>query len=143
MQRDRRRDAGVLVHLGGVGDLLVRITRHARLGEHLEPGPGVAEGPRRQLDLLLAEDALDTLTIHSAEPALSAIGSDGVIARDRVFYAKVRVMQRTRCGCWPLTCTDRSRRPQRPALATRFCITLSHLSPLRMRSAERRLRMPR
>ena len=41
-----------------------------------------------------------------------------------VFHAKVRVMQRTRCGCWPLTCTDRSRRPQRPALATRFCITL-------------------
>jgi hypothetical protein len=42
----------------------------------------------------------------------------------KVFYANVRVMQRARCGCWPLTCTDRSRRPQRPALASRFCITL-------------------
>jgi hypothetical protein len=27
-------------------------------------------------------------------------------------YAKVRVMQRTRCGCRPLICTDRSRRPE-------------------------------
>src|SRR5580704_3940210 len=101
MQRDRRRDAGVLVYLGGVGDLLVRITRHARLGEHLEPCPGVAEGPGRQLDLLLAQDALDTLTIHSGEPAFPAIAGDGVMARG------------------------------------------SHLSPLRMRSAARRLRMPR
>jgi two-component system, OmpR family, sensor histidine kinase KdpD len=39
-----------------------------------------------------------------------------------VFNEKVRVMQRTRCGSWPLARTDRSRRPQRPALASRFCI---------------------
>ena len=47
----------------------------------------------------------------------------------KVFYANVRVMQRARCGCWPLTCTDRSRRPLRPALASRFCITLKAAAP--------------
>ena len=36
-------------------------------------------------------------------------------------------MQRTRCGCWPLTCTDRSHRPKRPALTSRFCITLQEI----------------
>jgi hypothetical protein len=52
--------------------------------------------------------------------ALSAfmILPDG--SRLHVSYAKVRVMQKTRCGCCPLTCTDRSRRPRRPALAAGF-----------------------
>ena len=50
-----------------------------------------------------------------------------VVRRVPSVYAKVRVMQRTRCGCWPLTCTDRSRRPKRPALTSRFCITLLEL----------------
>ena len=45
VQRDRRRDAGEAMDLGGVGDLLVRVARHALLGEDLEPGPGIAERP--------------------------------------------------------------------------------------------------
>ena len=50
VQGDARRGAGVGVHLGGVGDLLVGVPRHARLGEDLEPGARVAERPRGQLD---------------------------------------------------------------------------------------------
>src|SRR6478609_5943064 len=50
-----RRNAGVPVHLRGVGDLLVRVARDARLGEDLEARARVAERPRRQLDRLLAE----------------------------------------------------------------------------------------
>jgi hypothetical protein len=45
VEGDRRRDAGVGIDLRRVGDLLVRVARHARLREHLEPGPGVPEGP--------------------------------------------------------------------------------------------------
>ena len=52
VERNGGRDTGEPVHLRGVGDLLVRIARHALLGEDLEPGPGVAEGPRRQFDPL-------------------------------------------------------------------------------------------
>ena len=55
VERDARRDAGEPVDLGGVGDLLVGSPRHALLGEHLETGPGVAEGPRRQLDPLVPQ----------------------------------------------------------------------------------------
>ena len=53
VQRDPRRDAGVPVHLGGVLELLVRVAGDAGLAEHLEPGAGVAERPRGQLDGLL------------------------------------------------------------------------------------------
>ena len=52
VQRDGRRDAREPMDLCGVGDLLVRVARHALLGEDLEAGPGVAERPRRQLDAL-------------------------------------------------------------------------------------------
>jgi hypothetical protein len=52
VQRHTRRHAGEAVHGGGVVDLLVRVARHALLGEHLEPGAGVAERPRRRLDPL-------------------------------------------------------------------------------------------
>ncbi len=45
VQRDARRHAGEPVHLRRVGDLLVRVARHALLGEHLEARPGVAERP--------------------------------------------------------------------------------------------------
>ena len=52
VERHRRRDPGEPVDLRRVGDLLVRIARDALLGEDLEPGPRVAEGPRGQLDPL-------------------------------------------------------------------------------------------
>jgi hypothetical protein len=45
VERHARRNPGEAVDLGGVGDLLVRVPRHALLGEHLEARPGVAEGP--------------------------------------------------------------------------------------------------
>ena len=47
-----RRDAGELVYLRRVRDLLLRRARHTGLGEHLEPGPGVTERPRRRLNPL-------------------------------------------------------------------------------------------
>ena len=52
VEGDGRRDAGEAMDLRRVGDLLVRVARHALLGEDLEARPGVAEGPRRQLDPL-------------------------------------------------------------------------------------------
>ena len=64
VQRDARCETGQRVDLGRVGDLLERVARHARLGEHLEPGPGVAERPRRQLDLLLLEPGEDRCVQH-------------------------------------------------------------------------------
>ena len=45
VQRNAGRNAGEGVHLGGVGNLLVRISRDATLGEHLEAGARVAECP--------------------------------------------------------------------------------------------------
>jgi hypothetical protein len=50
VQRHPGCDAGVPVHLAGVGDLLERVARHPGLREHLEPGAGVAERPARELD---------------------------------------------------------------------------------------------
>ena len=61
VERDRRGDAGEAMDLGGVGDLLVRVARHALLGEHLEARPGVAERPRRQLDPLRSQRRDDGL----------------------------------------------------------------------------------
>ena len=55
VQRDAWRQSGQGVHLGGVGQLLERIAWNARLGEHLEPGAGVAVCPRRHFDRLLLE----------------------------------------------------------------------------------------
>ena len=59
VQRHARRAPVNALHLGGVGDLLVRVARHARLGEHLEPGARVAERPRRQLDVQVADRSAD------------------------------------------------------------------------------------
>jgi hypothetical protein len=50
VQGDRGSHAGESVHRGGVGDLLLHRARRAGRAEHLEPGAGVAERPRRQLD---------------------------------------------------------------------------------------------
>ena len=61
VQRDGRRDAGVAVDLGGVGDLLVGVARDALLGEDLEARAGVAERPRGQLDPLGPERRGDCL----------------------------------------------------------------------------------
>ena len=60
VQRDARSETGQGVHLRGVGELLERVARHARLGEHLEPGARVAERPRRHLDRLLLRAAART-----------------------------------------------------------------------------------
>src|SRR6478609_8180472 len=43
------------VHLSGVGNLLVRISRHAGLGEDFESGARVPVGPRRDLHRLVGE----------------------------------------------------------------------------------------
>ncbi len=59
VQGDGRGRAGVPVHLGGVGDLLLDRPRRARGREHPEPGAGVAERPGRQLDVGAAEDVQD------------------------------------------------------------------------------------
>ena len=67
MERHGRCDAGEAMDLGGVGDLLVRVTRDAALGEHLEARPGVAEGPRRQLDVLLSERRVDARAPRSGD----------------------------------------------------------------------------
>ncbi len=65
-------DAGVLVYLGGVVGLLVGVPGHARLAEHLEPGPAVAERPGRQLDLVILEGALDRGQVtHSGSSPIS------------------------------------------------------------------------
>jgi hypothetical protein len=55
VQGDPRGDAGVLVHLRRVFELLVGVAGDAGLAEHLEPGAGVAERPRGQLDGLLRQ----------------------------------------------------------------------------------------
>ena len=68
VERDARRDPGEAVDLCRVGDLLVRVARDALLGEDLEAGPGVAEGPRRELDPLGSQRRDDGLV------------SDGLVA---------------------------------------------------------------
>src|SRR3954453_18288305 len=55
VQRDPRGDAGELLHLGGVLELLERVAGHAGLAEDLEAGAGVAERPAGQLDGLGGE----------------------------------------------------------------------------------------
>jgi hypothetical protein len=67
VQRHARRDAGVPVHLAGVGDLLERVARDALLREHLEAGAGVAERPARELDGLGAQRGQGLV-----DPALAA-----------------------------------------------------------------------
>jgi hypothetical protein len=59
VQGDPRREGRVLVHLGGIRDLLERVARHARLAEDLEARTRVAEGPRGQLDRLFGETVGD------------------------------------------------------------------------------------
>src|SRR5450755_365540 len=58
MQRDPRRDPRVFVNLSGVGDLLEWVTWRARRRKHLEARSGITEGPARQLDALLRQQAL-------------------------------------------------------------------------------------
>src|SRR5690606_14526280 len=58
VQRDRGGDTGEAVHLGRVGDLLVGIAWHPRLGEHLEAGTGVAVRPGGRLDALRSQRVL-------------------------------------------------------------------------------------
>ena len=53
-----RRDAGEALNLRRVLELLERVTRGSGLRKHGEPGAGVAEGPRRRLDLLGAQRRL-------------------------------------------------------------------------------------
>src|SRR5215210_2671650 len=55
MQRDLGRQPGELVHLGGIGQLLLHRPRGARSAEDLEPGTGVSERPGGQLDRLMGE----------------------------------------------------------------------------------------
>ncbi len=52
VEGDAGGDAREGVDLGRVRDLLVRAPGHTLLGKDLEAGPGIAEGPRRQLDPL-------------------------------------------------------------------------------------------
>ena len=66
VERDRRRHAGMAVHLGCILELLVRVARHAGLGEDGEAGAGVAVRPRRRLDLLCAKSRFDLLDIDLA-----------------------------------------------------------------------------
>ncbi len=78
VQRHRRRPPGERVDLGGVGDLLVGVARHARRGEDLEARPGVAERPRRQLDRLAVELGRDVREgCHQWAPPLDR--GDGVM----------------------------------------------------------------
>ena len=51
-------------------------------------------------------------------------GPDAPCQHEAVSYANVRVMQRPAVVIGPPTCTGRSRRPRRPALANRYCLTL-------------------
>ncbi len=62
VEGDARGEPGDGVDLGGVGQLLERVTGHAGLGEHLEPGARVAIGPRRHLDRLPLEHVERCLT---------------------------------------------------------------------------------
>ena len=59
VQRHARRQPGELVHLRGVGDLLLDAARCAGGAEHLEAGAGVAVGPGRDLDRELGEPVAD------------------------------------------------------------------------------------
>ena len=87
-------------------------------GRNWETGPSRGTWPRR---VARGVGTARQLQADAARPGKAPVSHT---CRGLVFYAKVRVMQRTRCGCWPLTCTDRSRRPKRPALTSRFCLTL-------------------
>ena len=55
VQGHPRGDAGESMDLRRVVDLFVGVARGAGAREDLEAGPGVAEGPARQLDGLLAQ----------------------------------------------------------------------------------------
>ncbi len=59
VQRDARGERRHTVDLRGIRDLLVRVARRARRGEHLEARAGVAERPRGQLDGLGLEGLQD------------------------------------------------------------------------------------
>src|SRR6186997_3013438 len=55
VQGDLWRETGQLFHLGSVGELFLNGPRSARRAEDLEPGAGVAEGPRGQLNGLIGQ----------------------------------------------------------------------------------------
>ena len=74
VQGDGGGDAGVAVHLGGVGDLLPGVAGHPGLREHLEPGSGVAEGPGGKLDVLAAQDGEGVRCDHDG--GLRSVGWD-------------------------------------------------------------------
>ena len=94
VQRDRPRDPGQPVHLGRVLELLERVSRHAGLREHGEAGPGVAERPRRRLDLLGAQRRLDP----------------GDVVTTRLELCDEQVV----CSSHPVRTSDSSRAQKRP-----------------------------
>jgi hypothetical protein len=76
VQGDRRGQRGVLVHLGGIRDLLLRGARGSWGAEYFEPGARVAERPGRKFDGLLGELRLDR-----SESGHDVILFCGVLAR--------------------------------------------------------------
>jgi hypothetical protein len=72
VERDRRRDAGVTVHLGRVLEFLERIARDAGLREDGEARAGVAVGPRRGLHDLCVQGRGDGVDIHA--PRVQLLG---------------------------------------------------------------------
>src|SRR3954470_5920814 len=101
VQGDAGRDAGVLVDLRGVGDLLVRVARYARLGEDLESRAGVAEGPGRQLDVLPGQDGCDRgavdhertcflVALREIQPVGSATSTSSTPSRSAVAFSSGR-----------------------------------------------------
>ena len=72
VEGDGRGKGRVLVHLGGIRDLLLRGSRGSRCAEHLESGARVAEGPGANRD---AQDR------RASKPKLAAGHRSAVLGR--------------------------------------------------------------
>ncbi len=75
VQRDLRSEAGEFVDLGGIRDLLPRIAGYSGLGEYLEAGARVAEGPGGELDDLGGKSVEDVVVDHRVRFLGEGVGS--------------------------------------------------------------------
>jgi hypothetical protein len=97
VKRDRRGEPGELVHLRGIGDLLLRSARHTEVGEHFETCSRVAEGPGRKLDGLCLKTCGDIAEGHHWCQILSknrcsfeSFHTDGTVTRLAPQYLRAR-----------------------------------------------------
>src|SRR6478752_496205 len=94
VERDRRGEPGVAVHLGRIRDLLLDGAGRAGAAEHLEPRTGVAVGPRGNLDRLPLEERGDLVEAGHRVPSSSVSGTPWATAES--WSSRWKISSRTR-----------------------------------------------